>query len=93
MLQLINISLSPECQTHHNVQYRASSNVNVNCTTKCHTGNTISLQRRCQDLRTGRACSRAQSSMVGRQTIWVNYRNITPHKELKGGGVKISSVH
>ena len=26
-----------------------------------------------QDLRTGRACSRAQSSMVGPQTIWVSY--------------------
>jgi len=43
-------------------------------------------QWRRQDLRTGRACSRAWSSMVGSQTIWVNYYNITLHKGLQGWG-------
>jgi len=35
-----------------------------------------------QDIRTGRACSRVYSSIVGPQTIWINYYNITLYKGL-----------
>ena len=42
----------------------------------------VQVQWRRHDLRTGWACSRAQSRMVGPQTIWVNCYNITLYKGL-----------